>query len=128
MKHTAIFSNDIITEELLCGLCIQTISSKEDLVTCISPKCGTVSHINCLAHHFRQTSQDKNKLNYLLPVDGICPVCDFHCLWGDIIRKMKGCYENLPFKVEGVNEEEEENQWEDDDIGDIDKVDGRTFL
>lgn len=123
MKHTVIFSNDTITEELLCGLCIQSISSKEDLVTCISPKCGTVSHISCLAHHFRQTSQDKNKLNYLLPVDGTCPVCDFHCLWGDIVRKKKGCYENLPFKVD-YGEENEKS--EDDQSVDVENL-GEDF-
>ena len=110
MKHTVMLSNDTIMEELLCGLCIQLISSKEDLVSCISPKCGTVSHIACLAHHFRQTSQDKSKLNYLLPLDGTCPVCDFHCLWGDIVRKKKGCYENLPFKVKDYGEEEEHSE------------------
>ena len=48
----------------------------------------------CLAEHFRQTSQDKTGLEYLLPVDGTCPVCDFHCLWGDIIKKKKGAFYN----------------------------------
>ena len=64
----------------------------------------------CLAEHFSQTSQDKTGLEYLLPVDGTCPVCDFHCLWGDIIKKKKGCYEKLPFKydesADGVSDDE----------------------
>ena len=114
MKHTVMLSvdNDVIIEDPLCGLCIQSISSEEDLVTCISPKCGTVSHITCLGQHFRQTSQARNTLDYLLPVEGTCPVCDFHCLWGDIVKKKKGCYENLPFKVD-VSDEEDESENED---------------
>ena len=96
-----------MTEDLLCGLCIQSVTSKQDLVSCISPKCGAVSHMACLAQHFRQTSQEQTNLNYFLPIDGTCPVCDFHCLWGDIIRKKKGCYKDLPF-AEGKDGDDEE--------------------
>jgi len=99
-----------IVEEFLCGLCVRPISDKKDGLTCISPRCKSVSHMACLAEHFRQTSQDKTGLEYLLPVDGTCPVCDFHCLWGDIIKKKKGCYEKLPFKydesADGVSDDE----------------------
>ena len=85
-----------IQEELLCGLCIQNVQN-EDKVQCISPKCQSVAHLVCLAEHFRQQSSSDGMF---LPVDGQCPVCDFRCLWGDIIRKKKGCFESLPFKAE----------------------------
>ena len=97
--------DDIISEHSICGLCTQNISSKEEIVSCISPKCRAISHITCLAQHFRQTTQEKNKLDYILPIDGTCPVCDFHCLWGDIVKKKKGFFEDLPFKVGSSDEE-----------------------
>ena len=108
MKHTSISRNggDIMLQEIFCGLCTQLISSEHDLVTCISPKCGAASHITCLAQHFRQTSENKSKLDYFLPVDGTCPVCDFQCLWGDIIKKKKGCYQNIPFKMDGSSDDD----------------------
>ena len=97
---------EVITEDNICALCTQNISSKEEIVSCISPKCKTISHIACLAQHFRETSQEKNKLDYLLPIDGTCPVCDFHCLWGDIVKKKKGFFEDLPFKLASSDEEQ----------------------
>jgi len=97
---------EVITEDNICGLCTQNFSSKEEIVSCISPKCKTISHIACLAQHFRETSQEKNKLDYLLPIDGTCPVCDFHCLWGDIVKKKKGFFEDLPFKLASSDEEQ----------------------
>ena len=97
--------DDIISENNICGLCTQNVSSKEEMVSCISPKCRAISHITCLAQHFRQTTQEKNRLDYILPIDGTCPVCDFHCLWGDIVKKKKGFFEDLPFKVGSSDEE-----------------------
>ena len=98
--------NDNIIEDSLCGLCTQSVLSKEEKVSCISPKCGAISHIGCLAQHFRATSKDSNKLDYLIPIDGTCPVCDFHCLWGDIVKKKKGFFEDLPFKTVSCDEDE----------------------
>ena len=99
-------NNDDLTEENICGLCTQQVSTKEEMVSCISPRCGAISHIACLAQHYRHTTRDKNKLDYLIPVDGTCPVCDFHCLWGDIVKKKKGFFENLPFKAVSSDEDE----------------------
>jgi len=89
--------DDLSEEVLLCGLCIEPVAL-EDKARCISPKCQSVSHLVCLAEHFRKTSS-QNSPSMFLPVDGACPVCEFRCLWGDIIRKKKGCFEDLPFKA-----------------------------
>ena len=62
--------------------------------------------MRCLADHFRKTSSDSQK-GFFLPVDGQCPLCDRYTFWGDIIRKKKGCYEDLMAAVEGPQDEEE---------------------
>ena len=49
----------------------------------MSDKCGAVSHLVCLAGLFRGGG------DFLLPVEGKCPVCDLQCLWGDIVKKKK---------------------------------------
>jgi len=93
---------DLSDEVLLCGLCVEPVTLADE-ARCISPKCQSVSHLVCLAEHFRKTSNASGTVcgrTGFLPVDGACPVCDFRCLWGDIIRKKKGCFENLPFMAQ----------------------------
>ena len=41
----------------------------------------------------------------LVPVQGQCPTCGKEELWGDLIKKKRGCYSH----VEEVFEEEEED-------------------
>ena len=77
---------------LLCGLCFENVPTS-DQVSCLSPKCGSVYHIICLANEFRSKS-NKEKPHFL-PLDGHCSVCNVYMLWGDIIRKKKGCYKGV---------------------------------
>jgi hypothetical protein len=60
--------------------------------------------MRCLAEHFRKTGSDKEK-GFFLPVDGQCPLCDRYTFWGDIIRKKKGCYEDLMAVEEAQDEQ-----------------------
>nr|ACO15278.1 Structure-specific endonuclease SLX1 [Caligus clemensi] len=75
---------------LICSVCFSEIDSPDELVKCISPKCSAAAHITCLANHFLVNEPEK-----MIPVSGKCPVCDLDVLWGDIIRKKKGCYSEL---------------------------------
>ena len=102
-----IITTFIILQVLLCGLCLEAVSLA-DKAQCISPKCQSVSHLVCLAEHFRKTSNSGLSKDSFLPIDGSCPVCEFRCLWGDIIRKKKGCFENLPFSLAQANSPEED--------------------
>lgn len=77
---------------LLCGLCFENVPT-EDQVSCLSPKCGSVYHIICLANEFRSNSTESR--SYFLPLDGNCSVCNVYMLWGDVIRKKKGCYKEI---------------------------------
>jgi len=105
-KQDTIEEDDLSDEVLLCGLCVEPVTLADE-ARCISPKCQSVSHLVCLAEHFRKTSNASGRVcgrTGFLPVDGSCPICDFRCLWGDIIRKKKGCFENLPFSAQSEND------------------------
>ena len=70
-----------------CNVCQLEVSEAERLV-CLYPRCEAVSHIICLADTFTQTDE-------IIPVQGLCPTCGGEQLWGNLIRKTRGCYENL---------------------------------
>ena len=70
-----------------CNVCQLEVREAERLV-CLYPGCEAVSHILCLAETFTQPDE-------IIPVQGLCPTCDGEQLWGNLIRKRRGCYENL---------------------------------
>uniref|UniRef100_A0A182VQ16 Structure-specific endonuclease subunit SLX1 homolog n=1 Tax=Anopheles minimus TaxID=112268 RepID=A0A182VQ16_9DIPT len=95
-----------------CTLCRRSMDVEEmeregDLVLrCLQPRCPLVCHLECLAELVLEPGQ-------YVPVEGDCPVCEGHFLWGDIIRKANGCSdlvddaENVdPLEVDDVSEEE----------------------
>ena len=47
----------------------------------------------CLSTNFCNKSDESR--TFFLPIDGHCPVCNVFMLWGDIIRKKKGCYQDV---------------------------------
>lgn len=73
--------------EKLCLLC-DSIITKEDLISCVKPKCLLTAHLICLAKSFC-------KDRMILPMEGTCPACKTNVLWGDLVRKMNGCYQDL---------------------------------
>ncbi|XP_046819498.1 structure-specific endonuclease subunit slx1 isoform X1 [Vespa crabro] len=77
---------------LLCSIC-GLISEKNESVTCIKPSCRLIAHLICLAQHFCKDDQ-------ILPIEGTCPSCNTNVLWGDLIRKMIGCYQDLQSDVD----------------------------
>lgn len=88
-------------EEEKCLLCSKSVES-EDRISCVKPGCQLVAHLICLAGAFKQDEM-------ILPVEGVCPVCDTSVLWGDLIRKKIGCNMHL---------DEEENNCESSDYSD----------
>ncbi|XP_022109487.1 structure-specific endonuclease subunit slx1-like [Acanthaster planci] len=79
-----------------CAVCLKRLQA-ESTLSCVHPTCSMEAHILCLAGKFlRHAGGD-----YLLPVDGNCPVCKQNVLWGDLIRKMRGCYSNLSTSEDG---------------------------
>ncbi|XP_050083575.1 structure-specific endonuclease subunit SLX1 homolog [Anopheles aquasalis] len=74
-----------------CVLCSQSMSDggegnngEEAVVRCIQPRCALVCHIECLAKQVLEPGQ-------YVPIEGDCPICETHFLWGDLIRKSNGC-------------------------------------
>lgn len=72
----------------LCVLCARNCSPDSQL-NCLDPACQAVTHIQCLAKRFLGAS------DHIIPIDGECPACGTHVLWGDLIRRKNGCYRNL---------------------------------
>ncbi len=72
---------------LKCDICHQMMDS--DILNCINANCTLKAHILCLASHFL-----KSEPNRMLPLEGSCPSCSSDLLWADLIRKLKGCYQN----------------------------------
>ncbi|PSN31119.1 Structure-specific endonuclease subunit slx1 [Blattella germanica] len=86
-KQSTSSASDNDEEVLICILC-DGIVSESSKVVCLSPKCQLVTHIICLANRFR-------KDNFIIPIEGECPSCGLHILWGDLVRKKKGCFKDL---------------------------------
>ena len=73
-------------ESLICAICIENCLI-EDRVQCSSSRCRTVTHLECLAEHFRKSDPEKSK--FFLPLRGRCPVCEMCLLWGEIVKRKK---------------------------------------
>jgi len=75
-------------DNLLCNVCFSVVTISQRVV-CLYPKCEAVSHILCLGMEFTKGTED------VLPIKGECPTCGGEEIWGNIIRKKRGCYEVL---------------------------------
>lgn len=100
----SVIDNNSIT---VCSICNNLIDDNDnsnedsDKVRCLKPVCKFVSHLICLAKKFND-----NHL-MILPIEGNCPECGINVLWGDLIRKMKGCYKDLT-EATGITESDSE--------------------
>ncbi|XP_077995804.1 structure-specific endonuclease subunit slx1-like [Glandiceps talaboti] len=72
-----------------CATCVQRLKPTDDTLSCVHPNCSMVCHMICLAKKFLKHSE------HLVPVEGKCPTCKNMVLWGDLVRKKRGCYGNL---------------------------------
>lgn len=81
---------------LKCDLCHQSIGNGE-VLSCLNTDCTLKSHILCLSSHFLKSEPDR-----ILPSEGSCPSCSSELLWADLIRKLKGCYQNQNFALDGT--------------------------
>ncbi|KAI4477196.1 hypothetical protein M0804_013017 [Polistes exclamans] len=80
---------------LVCSIC-GLISEKNNSIRCIKPNCRLIAHLICLAKRFSKDDQ-------ILPIEGTCPSCNTNVLWGDLIKKMIGCYQDLQSNVKEDN-------------------------
>lgn len=66
----------------ICHICKMSIQNNK--LTCVNSYCDFTSHISCLAKIFLENDE-------YIPIEGHCPSCNRKVLWGDLIRKLKGC-------------------------------------
>lgn len=88
--------NDSEDDSGICSICKTAINDKK--LSCLNSKCALISHMICLANYYKTESD-------YVPVEGKCPFCAETYLWGDIIRKYKGCYNNCDIKINTNNAE-----------------------
>ena len=72
-----------------CNVCSAPVK-RTDKLECLYPRCGAVTHILCLAEVFTRRGE-----RGVLPVSGECPTCGGEELWGNLVRKRRGCYDEL---------------------------------
>ena len=87
-QASAIVSSPTSQSVVSCDVCLKEVVDA-DFVKCLAPECRMNSHIQCLAKHFLKSDAD-----HVLPLEGSCPVCRQEFLWADVIRKLKGCYQD----------------------------------
>lgn len=90
IKNTQILVDDpvkVAMEIFNCGLCMKVIENPDIKLTCLNQKCDLVSHLKCLSELFLESGE-------YVPIEGDCPFCCQRLLWGDLIRKMKGCQDH----------------------------------
>lgn len=88
LKNDVNGENEDIKSAVECFECHSSIA-ENDLMKCVNPDCQTSGHVICFSRYF--LSDD----SHILPVEGKCPSCGIELLWGDLVRKKKGCYKNL---------------------------------
>ncbi|KAK9887309.1 hypothetical protein WA026_021619 [Henosepilachna vigintioctopunctata] len=78
----------------ICDICFEFSNKK--FISCLDSKCNFRSHLICLSKIFLEPGE-------YIPIEGKCPKCNISCLWGDLIKKYKGCYNNLDIKIDSTN-------------------------
>lgn len=94
---------------MICKLRIQNTSL--ELLSCLNLNCTMTSHIVCLAEEFL-----RNNPGEIIPIQGHCPTCHVELIWGDLIRKSKGCSDVItdltnddgPIEIAEISDEEED--------------------
>jgi structure-specific endonuclease subunit SLX1 len=72
-------------EQLDCDVCKRRLALDQDLgVICPHAECRCVSHVDCLAGHFRAEAKSES----LIPIGGKCPSCQKEVLWISLMKEL----------------------------------------
>lgn len=82
---------------IMCCLC-KELCAEEKGMKCLLKDCSMQAHTICLAKHFLG-----NETSHIVPIEGTCPKCETSLLWGDVVRKKKGCYSTLGQEDDGYS-------------------------
>ncbi|XP_057662806.1 structure-specific endonuclease subunit slx1 [Diorhabda carinulata] len=80
-----------------CDVCSEKIITQA--IKCVNYNCDLTTHLLCLSNSFLKPGE-------YIPIEGRCPKCENIYLWGDYVRKYKGCYNNvnLSISIQDANE------------------------
>jgi structure-specific endonuclease subunit SLX1 len=72
-------------EQLNCNVCQRMLALDQDLmVICPHGECRSISHVDCLAMHFRA----KDWSGSLVPTSGKCPSCQKEVQWASLMKEL----------------------------------------
>ena len=74
-----------------CVICSKRLA--DPALVCPQPDCDAVSHVECLAKHFRRSTAT----DFVLPISGNCPSCHVELRWIDLVKE-------LSLRARGVKE------------------------
>ena len=67
----------------------------------------------CFYHQYGAETEEEQitvKNTSQVPVSGKCPTCEGQELWGDLIKKKRGCYSHVQDLLSSLEEEDEEDE------------------
>lgn len=106
-------AEEVLSKIYFCTICDSIIENVQlELMTCLSSGCQMTGHITCLAEYFL-----KNDPGEIIPMLGKCPECNTELLWGELLRKSKGCNDIVP-DLSRANESIEIDEVSDEDSDD----------
>lgn len=72
-----------------CDICFSILSNDESSKpSCLNSNCRMMCHLICLANEFLERDQ-------YIPISGRCPLCCQTIIWGELVRKRKGCADTI---------------------------------
>jgi structure-specific endonuclease subunit SLX1 len=72
-------------EQLHCDVCRRALALDQDLIViCPHGGCRSLSHVDCLAKHFRAEGRSET----LVPTSGKCPSCQEEVQWASLVKEL----------------------------------------
>ena len=104
-----------------CYICKIEINQDEILIKnlnglkCLS--CSCITHTTCLANLFIEQNSFKDGLQ-LLPIEGDCPKCKVHLMWGDLTKFRLGNFKlnNWDANADEADDDNEDEEDEEEDF------------
>jgi len=85
-----------------CYLCSKPVALDARMRCLAGHRCKAAFHVICLSESFLAGSGEADQI---IPVQGSCPECRSVVQWGDLVRRMRGCFKNLHQETESDYDE-----------------------
>ncbi|KAJ3276019.1 Slx4p interacting protein [Terramyces sp. JEL0728] len=77
-------------ESTTCQMCNENVDIEcGEWLTCSDSRCPMISHLFCLSNRFLEKEKQLTGNEMLIPLNGVCPICQIDLKWGSLIKSMK---------------------------------------